>query len=236
MTNHNNDGMTETVHELKVGTCGWDEPLWQGSFYPEELPEDWRLSFLGSQVRAVQVPPEQWQGLDAAGLEQWREDTYPEFRFVLALMPDSSSRLESALERLQWLAAGLGEQLGAWLLRLDARALAADDWRPLLSKLGKLAPLCLDAGGLELSPEWQALCEDLYISRCWRPEIEPAPAPQGRLLVALTSETDGREQRRIIDALAAWMGESRQAILLFEGAAAPVAARQARMVAELLGV
>ena len=237
MKDNNNDETTDTVYELKVGTCGWDDPRWSGSFYPEELPEDWRLSYLASQVRAVLVPRAQWQGLDAAGLEQWREDTYPEFRFVLALDPDARTWLESAPTVPQRLAAQLGEQLGAWLLTLAPEADSAAAWRPWLQQLDRLAPVCIaPASGQCLPPNWQALCDELQLGLCWQADTGVPPAPGGRLLLALSQERNGRKQRGMIEQLATWMGRERQALLLFEGAAAPEAARQARIVAELLGV
>ena len=52
-------------------------------------------------------------------------------------------------------------------------------------------------------------------------------------MVALASAVEPKAQRRLLERLAAWRGRERIAALYFDD---PAAARQARLLAELMGV
>ncbi|RDH88860.1 MAG: ABC transporter permease [endosymbiont of Seepiophila jonesi] len=69
-------------HILAVG---WDHPAWQGSFYPDDLPEDWRLTYYANEVPGVLVPMALWCKADEAQVESWIDDVEEGFRFYLAL-------------------------------------------------------------------------------------------------------------------------------------------------------
>jgi len=70
------------IHDksIVVGACDWDHPQWRKTFYPEDLPEDWRLSYYANEFSAVLVPQEKWQS-EEADFEQWAEDVPEGFRF-----------------------------------------------------------------------------------------------------------------------------------------------------------
>jgi len=70
------------IHDksIIVGACGWDYPEWQKTFYPEDLPADWRLSFYANEFSAVLVPTEKWQA-DDVDFEQWAQDVQAGFQF-----------------------------------------------------------------------------------------------------------------------------------------------------------
>lgn len=66
-----------------VGAMNWDRPDWRGSFYPEDLPEDWLLSYYNTQFQAVYLPAVVWQAASGATWERWLYDTLETFCFVL---------------------------------------------------------------------------------------------------------------------------------------------------------
>lgn len=66
-----------------VGAMNWDLPSWRGSFYPEDLPDDWLLSYYNTQFQAVYLPAAVWQAASGAVWAQWLHDTQDGFRFVL---------------------------------------------------------------------------------------------------------------------------------------------------------
>jgi uncharacterized protein YecE (DUF72 family) len=68
---------------VPVGAVHWDHPAWRGSFYPEGLPDDWRLSYYNTQFQAVYLPAPVWQAVSAATWAQWLDDTQDGFWFVL---------------------------------------------------------------------------------------------------------------------------------------------------------
>lgn len=66
-----------------VGASGWQHPAWRGGFYPEDLPDDWLLSYYNTQLQAVYLPAAVWQAASEATWAQWLHDTRDGFYFVL---------------------------------------------------------------------------------------------------------------------------------------------------------
>ena len=66
-----------------VGAMNWNQPGWRGSFYPEDLPDDWLLSYYNTQFQAVYLPAAIWQAASDADWAQWLQDTQDGFCFVL---------------------------------------------------------------------------------------------------------------------------------------------------------
>ena len=66
-----------------VGAMNWNRPDWRGSFYPEDLPDDWMLSYYNTQFQAVYLPAAVWQTASDAIWAQWLGDTQDGFCFVL---------------------------------------------------------------------------------------------------------------------------------------------------------
>ena len=66
-----------------VGAAGWQHPAWRGSFYPEDIEDDWLLSYYNTQFNAVYLPAAVWQAASEATWTQWLYDTLDGFYFVL---------------------------------------------------------------------------------------------------------------------------------------------------------
>ena len=74
--------MAETRYS--AGARGWDHPEWVGpSFYPDELPPEWRLSYYAHFFGCVLVSAAAWRAAGAAGAASWLADTPAGFRFLL---------------------------------------------------------------------------------------------------------------------------------------------------------
>ncbi len=65
---------------LLLLSYGWDYGGWS-DFYPDDLPDEWRLTYYANEYRGVLVPQERWSRLE--DVEQWRDDVHGGFRFVL---------------------------------------------------------------------------------------------------------------------------------------------------------
>ncbi len=81
-----------------VGAMHWNQPRWRGSLYPEDLPDDWLLSYYNTQFEAVYLPAAVWQATSDALWGQWLYDTQDGFCFVLepgegAAIPPVSPRI-----------------------------------------------------------------------------------------------------------------------------------------------
>ena len=81
-----------------VGAVGWLHPAWEGGFYPDDLPADWRLSYYNTQFQAVYLPAPFWQAASPATWAAWLDDTLEGFRFVLE--PGDPARVEPASPRV----------------------------------------------------------------------------------------------------------------------------------------
>ena len=77
------------IHDktIRVGACDWDHAHWQESFYPDDLPEDWRLTYYANEFSCVLVPEDKWQDAD---LEEW-EDSVPDGFLFYFLSSDENN-------------------------------------------------------------------------------------------------------------------------------------------------
>ncbi len=115
---------TYLVHH---GAVGWHHPHWLGRFYPEDLPEDWMLTFYNTQFRAVFVPHAQWSAMGVEGFEQWLRDTHAGFRFVLEAGPAPAGEAARILgERLGLVASAEDPRLLWFDATTDLKALALE--------------------------------------------------------------------------------------------------------------
>jgi hypothetical protein len=99
---------------LRLGAVRDDaSPAWM-AFYPEGLPEDWRLPFYAHYWKDLLVPSGEWVRLlsDPGWLDGVPDD--------LALYFEVPSFLSEAGAAMQTLAEALGTQLGGFLLDHDA--------------------------------------------------------------------------------------------------------------------
>ena len=89
--------MTPTSLVL-VGAAGWQHPAWRGRFYPEDIADDWLLSYYNTQFNAVYLPAAVWQAASEATWAQWLYDTLDGFYFVLE--PGGAASVKPASERV----------------------------------------------------------------------------------------------------------------------------------------
>ncbi|MBI3574475.1 MAG: hypothetical protein HY083_02285 [Gammaproteobacteria bacterium] len=209
---------------IMIGARGWDRPDWTGTFYPDVLPADWRLSYYANRLRAVLLPAEALSAKHAADMRAWAEDVSPEFRFVVELSAASPSSLH-ILEPIRSQVAGL-------LLR--APAMPDKAW--LAARLAWLTasfPVCVDLPAGARTPDLLACLTQYDAGLCWHADTEAEPCPSGRLMVALAATAVPRVQRQWLERLAAWQQDDGLAALFFD---APQSAEQARLLAELMVV
>lgn len=115
-------GMNDTaMHFTALGAIGWEHEHWLGAFYPEDLPEEWRLAYYATQFDCVYLPHAHWARTAPETLETWAAETLERFRFLLehppgALQPEETARIAALGDR----AVLLGPGENAWLIWFDA--------------------------------------------------------------------------------------------------------------------
>lgn len=110
-------------YQFYVGSTGWDHPEWNGCFYPEDLPPEWRLAYYGNVFHCVYLSYAAWSSCDLQTLSGWVNDTLERFRFVLEASPSVATdadkvRLEVLAPRIGLVLGGLDPSAGSvvWLV------------------------------------------------------------------------------------------------------------------------
>lgn len=116
-------GTENELAELVVGARGWEHTPWLEAYYPDDLPEDWRLDYYANEFGCVVLPPDVWLAADEQTIEQWLEDVEEDFLFYLELPAQS---VDIAVN----LAAFAGRCAGAIL-----RAGQPGNWQKVLGKI-----------------------------------------------------------------------------------------------------
>lgn len=102
--------------ELLIGAVDWEHVGWHGSFYPDDLPPEWRLTYYANEFSSLLLPATRWREADRVELEGWCDDVSERFRFVLDVTNLDADDAPS-LERLSGCRLALGERLAgavAW--------------------------------------------------------------------------------------------------------------------------
>ena len=227
------------MYDLVIGTRDWQNTVWSRKFYPDNLPEDWRFCFYSNQFRAVLIPGSVWDSVTTEDISTWIEDSDDEFKVVCELparfseiitIPD----LQDHWNSFQEIIAPLTSQMAVYLWSPSARQSQKNEFMSAaLEIFSQVKPVSLlPAGKLpENTPPSEARA-----SLCWSVADSDTPKPHGEFLVARCHENDLKQVRIVIEKLSKWMGEDRQAALIFEGDNALVQAQQARMIAEMMAV
>ncbi|MFV1993620.1 MAG: DUF72 domain-containing protein [Acidiferrobacterales bacterium] len=227
------------MYDLLIGTRDWQNTVWSRKFYPDNLPDDWRFCFYSNQFRSVLIPGTVWESVTTEDISAWVEDSDDEFKVVCELPARFSEiitipELQDRWNSFQEITAPLANQMAVYLWSPSAKQLQqADFLSGALDILSQAKPVSLLLTGKQT--------ENLQVpgtraSICWSVANSEKPEPHGDFLVALCQENDLKRVRVVIEKLGEWMGEDRQAVLIFEGDNALVQSQQARMIAEMMAV
>ncbi len=231
-------------HRLLIGSRGWDHPAWARTVYPQELPIEWRFCYYSNEHRGVLVPSPTWDHVSAEDVAAWVADCDPDFGFVHELpgwlyRPGlSATALAAAADRFLDLVAPIRAQTRA-LVATGGRGPGVKGLQRLLAVLAPRFPVAVEARRVGDGARARArVVAEMGASTIWRPRQQPAPEPAGSYLVALVGKDDLRHVRAVIETATRWMGGGARGGALFfvDPPTAYRLAREARLVAELLGV
>jgi len=123
---------TSIENSIRVGACGWDHLQWQGTFYPDDLPEDWRLNYYANEYSTVLVGEADWRShLDTLG--EWIDEVPEGFRFYLQSSMDNPPELAQIKVQLGKSFAGiLGASSASVMIEFSSRSLR--EWRAWLEQ------------------------------------------------------------------------------------------------------
>ncbi|RKT43742.1 hypothetical protein [Thiocapsa rosea] len=167
---------------------GWDPSPGDADFYPDDLPEDWRLTYFANALDAVALDADAWGQVDAGRIARWGRDVPASFAFYLRHDPGAAAVAESA-----GVQARLGEHFGGWILCPDQSH--ADDLAGsayvLLESVSAAAGSHASALACAVPAE---LGTDLRAARGWLEGL--AAAARGRPALALMGRARFEDVRR----------------------------------------
>jgi hypothetical protein len=70
---------------VRIGTIGWLFESWDKSYYPEDIPQDWKLGYYANDLTAVVVPQVLWEQVDREKLEDMAEEVHEDFGFYFQI-------------------------------------------------------------------------------------------------------------------------------------------------------
>src|SRR5210317_1272675 len=127
---------------LMTGSFGLDVDAWQGSFYDDDLPVDWRAASYSILLRSVLLPQSEWR---QAAKNNWINEVDEGFRFILYAISQAEADLHNLIEELTGLPAAFSAQVAGLVLKYDWRN-AGEEVSKTILELNKMFPVCLDAG------------------------------------------------------------------------------------------
>ena len=86
---------------LQIGTCGWEHEGWLGHFYPDDLPESWRLDYFSNEFNVVLVPQQVWLSWSQTTIKAIVESVDDNFGFYLALQNEFEGGVKNKKTVLQ---------------------------------------------------------------------------------------------------------------------------------------
>jgi len=233
--------MANTHTDIIVAARGWSYPSWYGNFYPDDLPEDWQLSYYSNEFDAVVLPASEWVDLDIVEIERWVEDVPEGFLFYLEV-EDLMTDWEQTAEMLK----PLGEQLGGLLLRpleVDGDLATISTTIDAAIQLASVSVLLPD--GVELSGEGRKLIKEYGVQCGWN-VVEGKPgwmdadydSPLVVVRVAGNKNFTARQWRETIDTSLRKGAVKNHTILMLLDSDAPKIndLRTAMMIGEMMAV
>ena len=219
--------------DFTVAARGWRHPAWRDDYYPEDLPEDWQLSYYSNEFRAVVVPADYWPTVDEAEIERWLEDTGEEFQFFLEVADLRTGWMDFAS-----LLSPLAEQIGGVLLRPPHVDADLSQLELSLQRAHLLGPVALILpAGLRPSEAGRQRLADHGIEMPWRVGEGRPPWTPGPLALAHTGQTrrTPREWRAVVEDCLSFGVDSDTVLLMLEGDAPDIEAlRVTTLIADML--
>lgn len=219
---------------LMTGSFGLDIDAWQGDFYDDDLPPDWRAASYSTLLRSVLLPDREWH---KAVEMNWIEEVDKEFRFVLYTEIRNASDLKSLIKRFRTLPEDFSAQLAGVVVKIEP-ATAESINISMINELSQMYPLSLDVGKVPYAVSgMDVYCDRAGVAAVWYPAAQSKPMAGGNFLVTLINQETLPEQREIVRKIDEWMtGQRRAGLFNTNKKDAPIRAQETRILAELMGV
>ena len=67
------------MSRVHIGTIHWDHKKWNDSYYPDDIPDEWKLAFYANDFSAIVLPENLWRTAEIEALAEYLEDLDEQF-------------------------------------------------------------------------------------------------------------------------------------------------------------
>lgn len=223
--------MTGHSHRILIGSLGWQYDAWQDSFYPEDMPLEWRLGFYSNEFPLAVITDNERH--DEAELLESMDDCREDMLLLLSVAVAQDD--DSALAQACRLAKQFPRQAGL-LLQIDPSVITDPErWLEQVGgECGEL-PVCIMPGA-PLNENWREALQAHGIGWGWNRHTDRDGLGVGPLAIMQVEQgATPRELRDHLEAGLAVSDEQRHVGLMFTGEPPSIEAmRQARTLDELM--
>lgn len=151
----------QRLQHLNLSACGLTPANWATHYYPDDLPDEWKIAYYTNEFRQLFMPAGQWQGDELADWQEEISADFADFRFYVEITAEQVAKTDWPQTATQ-----LGEINCAAVVR-DAQL------AEILKSVVKRIDLLVD-GELLLQPLWQAEPEGLQLALlCSETDLSP---------------------------------------------------------------
>lgn len=175
--------------QIELAAYGWEGPAW-ASFYPEQMPSNWRLDYYSNEFNSLVVPASDWAkaSIDDAG--RWLAAVPEGFRFYWEI--DDAAGGSRLLELTRQLDAAAGH-LGGWVFR-SGLMLEHGLFEALSARLPGAA-----YGERPVSTVQAEQLAALGITLCWQEEVKLNCRGKRLRVLQISQQPDLRALRKMVD-------------------------------------
>jgi len=234
--------VSQRDYRILIGTAGWQHPEWGNEvFYPEDLPEDWFLSFYANEFPIVLIPEQDWSDVDAVEqlVEEINEQATAGFKCVFELDWTAQNNINERLEKLST----IGSFLSGLSVLTNVDTFEDKAFCDAIISLCQQFKLCIElkdkVNDINITKA-RAFCEKNSISLTWMGEGEIVVPEKSQLWITrCNSEQENKPLMQQIKKLIAEQLKrenlSREHILLVDGQPPKVeAVRNAMIMMDLM--
>ena len=225
--------LSKRDYRILMGAANWHHQQWgNDTFYPDDLPEDWYLSFYANEFPVGLVENKQWLGVDAAEelVDEIIEQATPGFKCVFELdlsgdnwksQDDNQNKISARLNYLD----NAQEFISGLLVLINAQSIEDKRFCDVINSLSRQFAVCLELVDSLDEKSTTALtnfCEQHFISVCWRGEGTPIVPDASKLWVVRCDS--GQENKVLVQQLKILIAEqlkletlSREHVLIVDG-------------------
>ena len=218
--------------EIHVGASGWQFEAWENSFYPDDLPANWRFSFYSNEFQGVLIPYEYLSRYSLDDWKEWGEDTPKAFAFYVELSQDAEWKQIAPYLSV------LGEQLKGVVVVIEKQP-DLDALASLIQHIKSVAPISIKRVGSAVSDRDMKTLQSCYeVNECWDGGGQAPIWSYGGAAILLRSDKDQNTPdilRQLVEKGLGYAGKCDTIALLFEGAPPKISdMRNAQTITELL--